>query len=167
MLEKWSARLLRECGVRGLQVRVVWNSRLRTTAGLACWHSKTITLNPALLEIAPAEVQRTLRHELAHLVAQYRAGRRHISPHGPEWRQACRDLGIPREPRCHDLPFKRIRHERKYFYVCRACGTRVARVRPFQRPSACLKCCRKHNGGKYHPDFRFVPIAPPVERQAA
>ena len=37
------------------------------------------------------EVDRTLRHELAHLLAQWRVGRRRIAPHGKEWRQACRD----------------------------------------------------------------------------
>ena len=163
VLEKWSAKLLRECRCRGLKVKVVWNSRLRTTAGLACWQSKTVTLNPALLQIAPGEIQRTLRHELAHIVAQYRAGRRRIAAHGPEWKKACCDLGIPREPRCHNLPFKRIRRERKYFYACRACGTRVARVRPFRRPSACLKCCRRHNGGRYHENFRFIPAVAPAE----
>jgi predicted SprT family Zn-dependent metalloprotease len=40
------------------------------------------------------EIDRTLRHELAHLLAQFRVGRRRIAPHGPEWRIACRDLGI-------------------------------------------------------------------------
>src|ERR1700730_17806348 len=51
------------------------------------------------------EIDRTLRHELAHLLAQFRAGRRRISPHGEEWRQACHDLGIGDEVRCHNLPF--------------------------------------------------------------
>ncbi|MCX7868690.1 MAG: SprT-like domain-containing protein [Terrimicrobiaceae bacterium] len=167
VLEKLSAALLRQCGCRGLAARVAWNTRLRTTAGLACWQTKTIMLNPRLLEIAPGEIQRTLRHELAHFVAQFRAGRRRIAAHGHEWRQACRDLGIPREPRCHDLPFKRIRHERKHFYVCRNCGSRIARVRPFRRPAACLRCCRKHNGGRYHENFRYVATTPPAERKAA
>src|ERR1700687_2873461 len=40
------------------------------------------------------EIERTLRHELAHLLAQFRVGRRRIAPHGAEWRRACRDLGI-------------------------------------------------------------------------
>lgn len=166
ILEKLSRQLLHAAGCRGLEVVVQWNPRLRTTAGLACWRTKTITLNPKLIDVSPQEVQRTLRHELAHFLAQYRAGRRRIAPHGEEWRQACRDLGIPREPRCHDLPFKRARMERKYFYECRACGTTLARVRPVKRRVACLKCCRRHNEGRYHERFRFVQIPPP-ERLAA
>lgn len=166
ILEKLSRQLLRNAGCRDLDLVVKWNSRLRTTAGLACWHTKTISLNPKLIEISPSEVQRTLRHELAHFLAQYRAGRRRIEAHGPEWRQACRDLGIPREPRCHNLPFKRTRQERKHFYACRECGTTLARVRPLKRRVACLKCCRRHNGGQYEERFRFVQIPPP-DRMAA
>jgi predicted SprT family Zn-dependent metalloprotease len=166
ILEKLSRRLLREVGCRSLDLTVRWNPRLRTTAGLACWRTKTISLNPKLVEVSPAEVQRTLRHELAHFLAQHRVGRRRIAAHGPEWREACRDLGIPRENRCHDLPFKRARQERKHFYACRECGTTLARVRPVKRRVACLKCCRRHNGGHYDERFRFVQTDPP-ERLAA
>lgn len=166
ILEKLSRQLLATAGCRNFPLVVQWNPRLRTTAGQACWHTRTITLNPKLIEISPSEVQRTLRHELAHFLAQYRAGRRRIPAHGAEWRQACRDLGIPREPRCHDLPFKRTRMERKHFYACRTCGTTLARVRPVRKRVACLKCCRKHNDGKYHERFRFVQVPSP-ERLAA
>lgn len=165
ILEKLSRQLLRAAGC-DLEVAVVWNSRLRTTAGLACWQTKTISLNPKLIEVSPNEVQRTLRHELAHFLAQHRAGRARIAPHGQEWRDACRDLGIPREARCHDLPFKRARVGRKHFYECRACHTQLARVRPLKRRVACLKCCRKHNGGRYDERFRFIQVAPP-DRLAA
>lgn len=166
ILEKLSRQLLRAAGCRDIEVNVIWNARLRTTAGLACWHSKTISLNPKLIEISPNEVQRTLRHELAHFLAQSRAGRRRIPSHGAEWKEACRDLGIPRETRCHDLPFKRARQERKHFYACRQCDTTLARVRPLKRRVACLKCCRKHNGGRYDERFRFVQVPAP-ERLAA
>src|SRR5207237_3228502 len=40
------------------------------------------------------EIERTLRHELAHLLAQWRNGRRRIAPHGSEWSRACRALGL-------------------------------------------------------------------------
>ena len=165
LLEKLCHQLLRSARCPE-EVTVEWNPRLRTTAGLACWRTKTISLNPKLIEVSPFEVQRTLRHELAHFLAQHRAGRRHIAPHGAEWRQACRDLGIPNEPRCHDLPLKRIRFERRYFYACRECGTTLARVHAMKRRVACIKCCRRHNDGKYHERFRFLPIPAP-DRLAA
>ena len=166
LLEKLCRHLLRAAGCPKLNVTVQWNPRLRTTAGLACWRTKTISLNSKLVEISPSEVQRTLRHELAHFLAQYRVGRRPIAPHGPEWRQACRDFGIPNESRCHDLPLKRIRFERRFFYACRECGTTLARVHAMKRRVACLKCCRRHNEGKYHERFRFVPVPAP-DRLAA
>lgn len=165
LLEKLSMELLRAAGCRDLNVIVRWNARLRTTAGLASWHTKTISLNPKLIEVSPNEVQRTLRHELAHFLAQYRAGRKRIPAHGTEWREACKALGIPNEARCHDLPFKRTRQERKFFYVCRECRTTLARVRPVKRRVACLKCCRRHNDGRYDERFRFVQA--PSEQMAA
>ncbi|HEY5792535.1 MAG TPA: SprT-like domain-containing protein [Chthoniobacterales bacterium] len=155
--------LLRYAGCPELagRVQVEWNFRLRTTAGMAHYQRRKITLNPRLVEVAADEVQRTLRHELAHIVAQYRAGRRRISAHGAEWKQACGDLGIPHESRCHDLPFKIRRQARRHFYQCPECGFELARVRPAKRPIACLTCCRKHNGGHYDSRFRFAPISEP------
>lgn len=166
VLEKLCQDLLKQAGCRDLEVTVYWNTRLKTTAGLACWQRKRITLNDKLREDFPEEVQRTLRHELAHLLAQYRAGRRRIPAHGSEWKVACKDLGIPREPRCHNLPLKRVKMERKYFYACRNCGKPLARVRPLKRPSACLVCCRRHNKGQYHEAYRFVVVTP-AQREAA
>lgn len=155
-LEALGHRLLEEAGWNAPDVKVQWNSRLRTTAGLADWRTRTISLNPRLKEVSDDEVHRTLLHELAHFLAQSRAGRRRIAAHGLEWRQACCDLGIPQESRCHDLPFARSRRTRKHFYVCPHCGTSLARVRPIRRPLACLGCCRRHNRGRYDARFRFV-----------
>lgn len=169
ILENQARELLRKarCPELARALKVVWNNRLRTTAGMACYRRKTVFLNPRLVEVAPPrEIQRTLRHELAHFVAQERAGRRRIQPHGPEWRAACRLLGIPNESRCHTLPLRPKRMARKYAYQCRQCGTVLARVRPVKRRIACLRCCRKHSNGRYDERFRFVPVAP-NERIAA
>jgi predicted SprT family Zn-dependent metalloprotease len=81
------------------ELRVEWNSRLKTAAGRADYCQKLISLNPQLFE-HPTEIDRTLRHELAHILAQFRAGCRRALPHGAEWRQACCDLGIAEEKRC-------------------------------------------------------------------
>ena len=91
------------------------------------------------------------------------AGRRRVDAHGPEWKQACADLAIPNEARCHVLPFKRRKVQRKYFYACPECATVLARVLPLRRKVACVKCCRKFNGGVYQERFRFKPVEPPVE----
>lgn len=140
------------------RVRVSWNPRLRTSAGLALYRSWEVVLHPALKTISEAEVERTLRHELAHLLAHDRFGRKRIAPHGKEWRQACADLGIPEESRTHQLPFVRIKQQRKFFYRCPGCEEILSRVRKVRREIACLSCCRKHAEGRYDRRFRYEII---------
>ncbi len=142
------------------RVRVEWDSRLRTTAGLAFPGRSLVRLNPRLRTFGDEEIQRTLRHELAHLLAHDRAGRRRIAPHGAEWRRACSDLGLPDEKRTHDLPLPRRIIARRHHYRCPSCGVALARVHPLKRSSACLRCCRAHNRGRYDARFRFERITP-------
>src|SRR6266446_9789961 len=99
------------------ELHVEWNSRLKTAAGRADYRQKLISLNPRLVE-HPTEIDRTLRHELAHILAQFRAGRRRILAHGTEWRQACADLGIADEKRCHNLPFPVRTYAARFIYCC-------------------------------------------------
>ena len=148
--------LLRAVGAARIatELCVEWNLRLRTTAGRADYRHKLISLNPRLFE-HPAEIDRTLRHELAHILAQFRAGRRRILPHGDEWRTACRDLGIADETRCHNLPFPASACVRRYLYKCPNCKCDFHRVRRIRRAVACLACCRAHNGGEFDARFRL------------
>ena len=137
------------------RVRVTWNARMQTTAGRAWWPNRLIELNPKLKEQAPEEVWRTLRHELAHLVAYERAGRRRIEVHGVEWRAACAELGIPNEQPFHNLPFKRKRMKRNFAYICPECYSTIRRVKRINRMVACYACCRKHSGGLFDSRFRL------------
>lgn len=143
------------------RVQVRWNSRMRTTAGLACYEHSLITLNPRLAQFGDIEIEKTLRHELAHLLAHHRAGRRRISPHGEEWKLACADLGLPNEKRCHDLPLPRRTLPAKHHYRCPECAQLIKRVRPFRNRVACLDCCRAYNRGRYDDKFRLVKIQLP------
>lgn len=139
------------------RLRVRWNPRLQTTAGRAIWPDGLIELNPKLPEVGgDVMLRRILRHELAHLVAYARSRRRRIAPHGPEWQQACVELGIPGEPPYHDLPFAVRKPRRRHVYACRHCGEAIRRVRPIRGSVACLKCCERHNQGLYHERFRMV-----------
>ena len=140
------------------QLQVYWNPRLITTAGLAHHTTSRIDLNTRLIRFPPDEPGRTLRHELAHLVAHHRAAGRSIQPHGPEWREACTALGIPGEQRCHNLPLARRSVKRKFAYQCRCCGIIVPRVRKLSRDSACYPCCRTHNRGRYSRRFLLDPM---------
>lgn len=160
-LEGECRQLLLKLGIKTATelINVNWNPRLRSTAGYAAYPSWRIELNPRLIGFE-GQVDRTLKHELAHLVAYHRAGRRRIEPHGNEWRQACVDLGIPGEPAHHRLPFPRAKMQRNHAYQCPVCGVVVGRVRPFKRATACLACCRKHSGGAFDPRFKFVKVQP-------
>ncbi|MEM9015946.1 MAG: SprT-like domain-containing protein [Verrucomicrobiota bacterium] len=152
---------------RGLQlpklaesVDVSWNPRMRTAAGRAFYRENRIELNPKLQALPPdqrgAEIQNTFLHELAHLVSFARAKGKRIQPHGPEWKQACADLGIPDEDRCHELNFQPRRMKRRYAYECLSCGEVIERVRRLNRRVACYSCCKEHSGGRYDPRFRLV-----------
>lgn len=157
LLEERSRVLLRPFDPKlSDMVTVGWNFRMRTTAGIANAARWEIWLNPALRDISEIEVEKTLLHELAHLLAQYRHGRRRLSPHGPEWREACRDLGIPDEKRTHQLPFVGRRMKRRYLLRCPCCGEGHQRVRRPKGRVACLTCCRSHNKGIYDERFRFL-----------
>jgi predicted SprT family Zn-dependent metalloprotease len=144
------------CAEIASRLRVCWSPQLHSTAGLAFPGKAMIKLNPRLKEFGEAEVERTFLHELAHLLAHGRAGRRRIQPHGTEWRRACADLGLKDERRCHNLPLPRREIARRHIYICPACGFELRRVRPIRRASACLPCCRKHSGGRYDERFRFI-----------
>jgi SprT protein len=155
-LETEARELLRSLGAKRIatELRVEWNPRLQTAAGRADYRQKRISLNPRLAE-HPEEVDRTLRHELAHILAQFRTGRRRISPHGPEWQQACCDLGIAGEKRCHTLPFPAKRYAPRFIYRCPNCRRDFPRVRKIKRTVACLACCRAHNRGEFDVRFRL------------
>ena len=156
-LETKARQLLRSLGAKRIatELRIEWNARLRTAAGRADYRQKLISLNRRLVE-HPAEIDRTLRHELAHILAQFREkSRRRISPHGSEWQQACRDLGIGGEKRCHTLPFPAKRHAPRFIYRCPNCKRDFPRVRKIKRTVACLACCRAHNRGEFDARFRL------------
>ena len=160
-LETTARELLRVNGAARIarNLRVEWNSRLHTAAGRADYRENLILLNRRLIEY-PAEIDRTMRHELAHILAQFRAGRRRITPHGTEWKQACVALGIADEKRCHGLPFPARTYAARFVYRCPNCRQEFPRVRRVRRAVACLACCRKHSGGHFDPRFRLTLLSP-------
>ena len=169
VLEAKARQLLRDLGAGKLarEIRVEWNPRMRSAAGRADFRAKLISLNPLLLDHdlvsvnrqSGSDIDRTLRHELAHLLAQFRVGRHRIAPHGPEWRDACRDLDIADEARCHNLPFASKSFPLRYVYRCPNCKQEFPRVRRIRRAVACLACCRSHNHGQFDPRFRLRLIS--------
>ncbi|MFD2255769.1 SprT-like domain-containing protein [Luteolibacter algae] len=159
-LSNWCREKATELALPELSAKVcvVWNPRMRTTAGRAWWPTGKIELNPKLRDFSTDEVWQTLKHELAHLIAYQRSGRRKIQPHGIEWQKACADLGIAGESVRHSLPLKGRRMERKLAYACPVCRSVVRRVRPPKRAIACYQCCREHNGGRFHERFELIKV---------
>src|SRR5436309_13912606 len=102
-LETTARELLRSLGAARIasELRVEWNSRLKTAAGRADYREKLISLNPQLF-VQPTVIDRTLRHELAHILSQFSDGPRRVLSHGSEWRKACCDLGFDVAKRCHN-----------------------------------------------------------------
>lgn len=98
------------------ELRVVFNSRLRTAVGRADFSTCTIELNGRLLDRHPEELLPTLVHELCHLVAGARAA------HGPRWRAAVVALGY-RPETCHRLDVADLAVRRRaWTWSCRDCG---------------------------------------------
>lgn len=152
--------LVRLLALDDLMERLVveWNPRMRSCAGRAFWPQGLIQINPRLASISEAEVQRTILHELAHLVAYERFPYRTIKSHGKEWRQACADVGIPGEKATHELSLPSRSHRRQWRYECPRCKSSFERVRRYKSAVACYDCCRKVTGGTFDPSFQLVEI---------
>ena len=157
-----AADLLKNLGLDNVakKVSVVWNKRLRTTAGRAYSAAAKIELNPRLQilsdEKREQEINQTFLHELAHVVAYGRFPDEKIQPHGIEWKQACADLGIPGEERCHDLNLGRTTMRKNYAYICPSCEEVIYRVKRMKRSVACYRCCKVYNQGKYDNRFKLI-----------
>lgn len=116
------------------RVRVIFNSRLRSTLGRADFTNVTVELNPHLLDRNPQELLPTLVHELCHLAAGPRAG------HGPRWKammQAC-----AAEPTvCHTLDTSHVKRRRRiWIWRCKSCGQGYPRHHRGARRYRCGDC---------------------------
>ncbi len=79
--------------------QIIYNHRMRTTAGRAFYREQKIEMNVGLLTKNPHHFDDTFAHELAHLVS-YAAYKE--KGHGQSWRYIMRVFGY--EPkRCHNL----------------------------------------------------------------
>lgn len=86
-------------------------------AGQALLRRNTVRLNRALLEAEGTDFAReTLIHEICHLAVWERHGRR-ARPHGPQWRQLMRQMGVA-PTRCHTAAVTPVRQQRRFAYEC-------------------------------------------------
>ncbi len=110
----------------GYRPQLLWKNRLRVTAGMAYTAEGKIALSSVLLD-SREKLERTLKHEYAHLLAVARHGKR-ATGHGKHWRQAMLDLGEKPEV-YHRYPAKRNQSRQRVGYVCDRCGVTVVRKR--------------------------------------
>lgn len=136
------------CPLRG--VDVVWNPRLRTTAGRFVYPRGTsgaprIEINPRYAAAGGrAALLDVLKHELAHYHL-WSLGR--PSGHTPEFYALARAWGFARHARRDLLPPSPPRWQ----YVCPACGRAFRRARRIPRPASCGAC-----SPSYDPRFRLI-----------
>jgi predicted SprT family Zn-dependent metalloprotease len=125
-------RLGRDRGLTALEV--VFNRRLRSSAGRVDFGARRIELNPRLLDRNPRELVPTLAHELCHLLAGARAG------HGSRWKRTMVELGF--EPvACHRLDVAGLAlRRRSWRWLCPRCGESYERGHRRAHRYACGRC---------------------------
>tara|TARA_Y100000310_G_scaffold319217_1_gene374229 strand:- start:3636 stop:4130 length:495 start_codon:yes stop_codon:yes gene_type:complete len=90
------------------------------TAGQAFFGVNKIRLNRHLLEKYREDfINRTVVHELGHLIA-YRLHGRNGRGHGPVWKRVMRAIGGP-TTRCHQYETKAARVHKKFVLCCGDC----------------------------------------------
>ncbi len=122
-------------------IRIIYNPRLRTTAGRAMIEERRVELNTRLLTENPAELIPTLVHELAHLAALDRYGYGNVSPHGRHFITLMRSAGFSGEA-THHLPVTHLkRRRRRYLYLhrCSDCDCSFIARTP-RRNYYCREC---------------------------
>ena len=119
-----------------------------------CKHAgRIISLSAALVERnSLADVEDTIKHEIAHALVGYRKG----DHHGFEWKQMCRVTGAKPE-RCYDS--KEVNTvEGDWSAECPGCHHTYYKHRQPKphKKFACLSCCKAHNRGRFTEDYLLV-----------
>lgn len=133
---------------------LVWNSRLRASAGRFFPGSrKYADRYPPKIEVASylqeeAESQRHIKDTIAHEMIHYWLWvRRRPYGHTEEFWQKMTQMGVSRYN-----PVPRLRAY-KYVYACPSCEREFPSRRKLGT-LACLQCCKRHAHGRF--DRRFV-----------
>jgi len=115
----------------------------RSRLGVCKEYNKSIELSIWHVNNSPFEaVKNTLLHEIAHAIV----GCRH--QHNNVWRSKAIEIGCNGE-RCGvmNAPYK-------YTAICRNCEYTFQTNR--RANTACSRCCRKFNNGKYNSEYSFI-----------
>jgi predicted SprT family Zn-dependent metalloprotease len=116
--------------------------------GSCNYAQKTISMSRQLtVRRSDAEVRNTMLHEIAHALTPGHG-------HNAIWRAKARSIGCNAERCTSTAPENRV--PGKWVAICPGCSVRSERHRRPKRPTACLACCRRFNGGRFSPEYVFV-----------
>lgn len=144
-------RLMEQHGITREGWRLELDNAVRRL-GATHYHTRRITLSKHLIALNTEDIVRqTVLHEIAHVLAGPTAG------HGPEWRRLARSLGHSGERvnRIATVPTGG-----RYVATCATCGATNYRHRKTARMdrTACGKCCKQYNGGRYSAEFALTYV---------
>ena len=140
----WVAQACARLGVPAFagEVALAFNGRFTARMGDAHLDRRLIRLSAPLWPRADeAQRRATVLHELCHLVAHARHGRR-IRPHGAEWCALMQALGVDPE-RCHHVDrtgLRRARSRQVARCACRTHALGAVRADRLRRGTAIYRC---------------------------
>lgn len=127
---------------------IVWNQRLRSTAGRFCAPPPVIQVGVRYHQRHPAELEDTLKHEMVHA---WLFARRRPFGHTSEFRAKLAEIGGSRYAR-YDPMLVRRRSRQRFLYQCPACRTLYVYLRRIRNHS-CGRCARS-----YDPRYRLESV---------
>tara|TARA_R110000796_G_scaffold11198_3_gene37342 strand:- start:788 stop:1525 length:738 start_codon:yes stop_codon:yes gene_type:complete len=94
----------------------------------------------------------TMLHEIAHAIDYIRRG---TTDHSWQWKQVARAIGCNAERTGH-ADYDQDNITSRYTLTCKSCGTKRPSHKIKKRTSACTKCCKEHNYGRYSVKYALV-----------
>jgi len=146
----WSRRLTRTAGNIDVRRRII---HLSVPLLIDAFRSDSLfgreyVVCGVLCDASDIAVREILKHEMIHLWLHVRGL---PSGHTMEFRTKAREIGQPKTRHDIELPAPRS----GWIYTCPVCDHATPRRRRYSRAVACLRCCKRFNGGQYHERFKL------------
>jgi predicted SprT family Zn-dependent metalloprotease len=148
--EQLAWQLMREFGLTVNGWMFYWDDAVRRF-GSCSQSRRRITLSRTLtLMNTQAEVEDTIRHEIAHALAPPKAG------HGRLWKLQCIITGA-NPKRCYDSADV-SQPQGDWSATCPCCKRTYYKFRQPRKtkPVSCARCCREHNHGRFTMAYQLV-----------
>lgn len=117
-------------------------------AGRAYYQRNEVRFNVDMLAEADdiREIESVVGHEIAHIATYKKYHPQRFKPHGWEWKQVMRTLGL-KPDRCHNMSVPMAHRPKRYPYKCESCGqvyqfSKVRHNRQLRMPGRYICRCR-------------------------